>query len=198
MSDPDAVTGALTDALTPGRVFWDVGAYEGRYSTLAAEAGATVHAFEPNPEVYDTLCERVPERVTCHSVALADAPGHGRLVNDGDHDSTHRLDAGVSFGETRLETVDRLVADGLPAPDVLKVDVEGAEADVLRGARETLTSAMPTVVVEIHAATVAGPGLAGYGDAPATVRDLLGWAGYAVEQFTEGERTYHLRAVGKP
>jgi hypothetical protein len=52
------------------------------------------------------------------------------------------------------DTIDAIVArDGVPTPDLLKIDVEGAEADVLRGAQRVLQS-RPHLIIETHGATV--------------------------------------------
>ncbi|HUN78714.1 MAG TPA: FkbM family methyltransferase [Solirubrobacteraceae bacterium] len=53
------------------------------------------------------------------------------------------------------ETLDDLVADGrLPAPDLLVIDVEGAEAAVLTGARRLLGERRPRLIIETHSAAV--------------------------------------------
>ena len=50
----------------------------------------------------------------------------------------------------QCHSVDGLVKKGYPAPDVIKIDVEGAEYDVLKGARETLVSKKPKILLATH------------------------------------------------
>ena len=76
-------------------------------------------------------------------------------------------------------------ADPVPPPDAIKVDVEGREAAVLRGAAGTLATHRPLLVVEVHEAGAADGGSAGGGTADSAAADLREWLAardYAVEE----------------
>jgi chemotaxis response regulator CheB len=67
-------------------------------------------------------------------------------------------------------TLDDAIAAGAPAPDVIKLDVEGSEVDVLAGASRLLETRRPAVICETHGTN-------------AEVCDLLEAAGYTVEHL---------------
>lgn len=122
------MTDYLLEHLTEDMVFVDAGAAYGYYTLLAARRCEQVYAFEPNPAIYEGLAFNVRQNghrnVRCFNIAL-----------DSD------LDVGTI-------TLDDFL--GGRKVDVVKIDVEGAEADVLLGAQETLTRHGPTLLVEIH------------------------------------------------
>jgi len=124
----------LRQTLRPGCVLVDVGANVGFHTVLAAQLGAKVYALEPAPWTLELLRANVwrcGRDVTVLPVAASDAPGTVRLAAEPEHRSGARFAAdGVEVEAARLD-------DLLPdlAVDVLKVDVEGAEPLVLRGAR---------------------------------------------------------------
>lgn len=185
-ADPARYAEAVIEAFDPGERVWDVGAYRGGYALAAAAAGARVRAFEPDPTNYDALVSATRDAgVVTHRLALADAPGYAQLRRGESTDpSTWRLGP-VDGGRTPVVTVDGLVADGFVPPDVLKVDVEGAEARVLAGAAETLRRFAPTVFVEVHERAV---------DADAVARPLHA-AGYAVERLDAAHDLQFWRAT---
>jgi FkbM family methyltransferase len=123
-------------ALRDGGLFIDVGANVGTYTIWAAEHGADVIAIEPAPDTFSLLQENIAlngYQVTAVRAAAGDHCGSARF--------TAGLDAGNSLAPegpvvTDLVTVDSLIGDRRVTG--MKVDVEGFEIDVLRGAARAL------------------------------------------------------------
>lgn len=160
------VTRFLVNELKNNSVFYDVGANYGFYSALALSRGAIVHAFDPSEHCMQFLKRNTGasnERTTLNQVALSDAEGTVDFFD-------------TSFGyKSGMSTISEVIARSnsmayqksvVPAmkldtyvqnhdiPTIIKIDVEGAEAKVLNGARETLRSHAPTLVVEIWGSSV--------------------------------------------
>ncbi|MBM2824187.1 MAG: Methyltransferase, FkbM family [Thermoleophilia bacterium] len=155
---PDAYLPVLTGALrgANGSVVFDVGANAGFLSLLAARlvgpAGRVI-AFEPSPAAVVYLRRHVALNralnIEIIDVAVADENGRARFSSVGPLELGH-LDA---EGEVEVETasLDTLVEDRvIPPPDVVKIDVEGAELSVLRGARAIMQANRPVVVLSTH------------------------------------------------
>ncbi len=137
----------------PG-VFYDIGANWGYFSLLVAAApGFTgrIHAFEPNAVSRADLVATVAAAglkglVTPHAIALGDFGGEA-MLQAGTNFRTGL--AGLSGGTDGTPVaVRRLDELDLSPPTCLKIDVEGAEASVLRGSTRTLRTARPLVVIE--------------------------------------------------
>lgn len=151
----EGVQNALADVLRPGDVFWDVGAHIGFFTMLAARLvgeDGQVHAFEPLGTNRARL-ERGIElnglgTVTVHATAVADSGGE-RMLYESPSTSMWSLvaPAGGSGVTVPTATLDEL-SRTLPRPRAIKIDVEGAEVDVLRGGLRLLAEVRPTVVVE--------------------------------------------------
>ena len=150
--EPDVA--ALLDLLLPeGGTFFDIGSNWGYFILLAASNHfrLTVHAFEPMPATYQDLASclaqaGISDMVTCHNFALSSADGEAFIQMP---DGVHSGSAEVSRmgGTTRIGTR-RLDSLGLPRPDFIKVDVEGHEIEVFKGAKETMKTARPFIVFE--------------------------------------------------
>lgn len=147
----------LASLLSPGHVFYDVGAHMGYYTLLGAELvgpRGRVVAFEPNPENLDYLRRHVAinayDNVEVRGEAVAGDVGELRFDASGDS-FTGRLAAGGSLAVT-VTTLDRAHAEGAPLPAVVKIDVEGAELDVLHGAEAVIAAAHPVLLVATHSA----------------------------------------------
>lgn len=168
----------LRHLVRPGDVVYDCGANLGLYARyLAGSLGAgRVVAFEPVADNRAVLARNlalggIAHRVTVLPLALSDEDGTAEFQVD-DMQSTSGTLSKVTGGAPsegrrnlglaprtdrvacrRLDTV--VAAERLPPPDVIKIDVEGAEALLLRGAARILQDHRPRLVVELHGAAVA-------------------------------------------
>jgi FkbM family methyltransferase len=139
----------------PTDVCWDIGANIGTYTLHLSRAASKVFAFEPVPHNVETLRD-VKRRarldnVVISQIAISDRVGRSRMAIpvDGFYggfylaqlDDTGELEVDVS-------TIDALIASGVPEPDFIKCDVEGAESHVLAGARELLARRRPIWLLE--------------------------------------------------
>jgi FkbM family methyltransferase len=147
---------ALQRLLRPGMTFWDVGAHIGFFSCLASRlvgARGRVVAFEPQDDNRQRLIaclglNRI-ENVTVSACALASTSGSVVLHA---HQSSLMWSLIDELGkeEGLMVTACSLddAARAAPLPQVIKVDVEGAELDVLRGGATLLAGQKPTLIVE--------------------------------------------------
>lgn len=158
----------LALATRQGGVCLDVGAYRGYFSGVMAVQGAgEVHCFEPNPDNIAKL-ERLAELnpvlpLKVHQMALGDADGETEFVLMSE-DTMGKL-ADSSFQRERstghrfkvkLCKLDTLVSSGkVPAPSLIKVDIEGAEKMFLEGAAASIEKSTPTILLEYHSGPLA-------------------------------------------
>jgi FkbM family methyltransferase len=158
-------TAFVRSLVEPGQTAIDVGANIGYFSVVLADLvgpGGRVHAFEPLEANVRLLTASLREngfadRVVVHRAAVSDAPGWGDIVVNtasGVSAGTY-LDAGRGEHppDHAIQRVPVVCLDGvdLPVPvHFVKVDVEGAELLVLRGARELLRRDHPTLLCEIN------------------------------------------------
>jgi FkbM family methyltransferase len=157
----------------PGDVVYDVGAHVGFFAVCAARLGARVYAFEVSPGNAARLRRNVqlnalPIEVVEAAVWESDC---GVAVASGGSDREWIVGPGGSFPSV---TLDSFAAAHEP-PTLLKIDVEGAEAHVLRGASTVLAERPPVILCEVH-----GPGPEQH------VRSQL--AGFAIETLPGGSR----------
>jgi FkbM family methyltransferase len=159
---------ALVDVLEPGDVFFDIGANVGFFTLLAARlvgTAGTVIAFEPVPRVrrvlrLNTLVNRRRNvRVRREAVAATDGPATLVLAA---HMGGAALEAAgappdaVGTFSTRTVALDTLVRRQIvPPPDLVKIDVEGAEHLVLLGMQSLLSTAAPSLLIEFDGPTEA-------------------------------------------
>jgi FkbM family methyltransferase len=168
-------------------VVWDIGANVGLYTQQLLDAGArSVVCFEPAPDSIEALRTRfaaVPDRVTVLGVALADSSGTASFSADGSS-ATNRLnpDGASAPGNTvqvRVMRADEVCREfRVPAPSVVKIDVEGFEIDVIRGMGAMLDAPeLKKVFVEVHFRALHLRGLDG---APLEIENRLAAAGFSV------------------
>lgn len=138
-------------ALRPGELFVDCGANVGFFSLLAASRGAEVIAFEPNPPTHAQLMRNAAMNgfaVDARCIALGERPGTTFLELDqrGNSGAAHLSDTGEATVAVELDTLDNQLAGRVPR--LVKIDVEGAEILLLRGATEVLRAG-PPIIMEV-------------------------------------------------
>ncbi|WP_147306389.1 FkbM family methyltransferase [Methylovirgula sp. 4M-Z18] len=154
----------LRRMLRLGHVFVDVGANIGWFSLVAAECvgrQGRVHAFEPQQRISAYLARTVAANdlndiITTYDCALSDRAGTQRIVWDRHGANMGRAwlasagdEARTTLNEVTLATLDALLPDA--HVDVMKIDTEGAELLVLRGAATTIARCRPLIMLEIVA-----------------------------------------------
>ncbi|QYJ00060.1 FkbM family methyltransferase [Thalassovita mediterranea] len=157
----------LAAEMRPGMVGYDIGAWHGYFTGIMLANGASkVVMFEPLPENRVRLVRMMDSNpgfeMIIREEALGDRQGKATLaqledtsmakLSDSPFEPEHNTGKKITV---TLNTIDAMVAERtLPPPDIIKIDVEGAEGMVLRGAEETIASARPVILAEIHSGSL--------------------------------------------
>ena len=149
-------TDLYEELLRPGQVVFDVGAHMGYYTLIASRAvgpEGKVFSFEPLPFNLRQLRRHVKHNRCANVQIMAGGvgaeSGEGRFVSTGGSATGHL----AAHGDTpvQLFALDEVVASGqAPPPGLIKIDVEGNELEVLKGARATIGKARPAILLSAH------------------------------------------------
>jgi len=153
----------FADLLDPGAAVFDVGANFGYYSVVCADAvgpSGRVHAFEPDPAAFALLTANaaangLADRLHAHPVAIGASDGtvSYHLAEEAAFSGLTSTGRSATRGvvEVAMRSLDSLAAEhAVDQVDALKIDVEGHEAAVLRGARTLLQrSPDPLIMLEV-------------------------------------------------
>lgn len=194
----------LARMLHPSMVFADIGANQGEYTVFAAKRvpNGRVLSFEPSDSSYRSLEENIRinrfSNVTAYNVGLHEQAGVFEIYEPDDTEKARHTpipglrNEGVSTiykvqdisrlrGTIKVEAFDQVFAEtGLDRLDVMKIDVEGAELPVLRGAVTSLKRYRPTILMELNKLTFEAAGYA--------VSDVVGFlADLNYEFYTVGD-----------
>lgn len=197
----------LDRMLKPGMVFVDVGANDGYYTLFAAQRvgpSGRVLAIEPSTRERANLERNIARNglgnVKVVPLALGATCGTAGLRLAQSAHSGHNTLGGFANDGVQAESVEQVkvcMLDSLAGElaldriDVMKIDVEGAEANVIAGAREVLARTQPVIVLEISDKALRGQG----SDAEqliATLREL----GYEIGVFSASTGCIELLAEG--
>lgn len=142
--------------LRPGELFVDVGSNVGSYAVLAGSIGARCVAFEPVPSSFRRLLDnialnRYEDRVTALNLAVGDTRSSALMTSD--EDTTNRIVTASDLRRNAVVEVQMVrlddVVDGDPV--LIKIDVEGSEPEVLRGAYSLLRrKSLLGVIIEVN------------------------------------------------
>jgi FkbM family methyltransferase len=165
------LTGIIMKSLPTGGVFIDVGAHIGYYSLLASRrvgAAGRVVAVEPNPETLQRLRRNLAlndsGNITVEEMACTDRETTLQFfpagIENSGESSLSRQNAKAARAVTvRGRPLDEIVRSlALDRVDLIKIDVEGAEMQVLTGMREILARQRPKIVIELKPDLLANMG----------------------------------------
>lgn len=157
------VSQELIARLDGAKVFADVGAHLGYYACIAGSVfpDLKLYLFEMNHNLME-LIERNLAANKLHDAMVTNKPVSDRKQTISYEDNS--LDAGLTMSQdaqssgktggglvhTESVTLDDFFADKDAAPDVIKIDVQGAEMQVLRGARKIIENNSPILFLEVH------------------------------------------------
>jgi FkbM family methyltransferase len=191
--DHEHLSVLLACSLAPDASCIDVGAHDGgvlREIVRCAPQGSHI-AYEPLPELAAALARDYPQ-VDVRNAALSDHDGEATFLHDRSEPmrSTLHAHAFTDHNNTiaipvRVERLDGALPPGY-APTLVKIDVEGTEAEVLRGAIHTLRSHRPLVVFEHGAGGTSSPAEVHsilVDDAGYRIFDLDGTGPYSLPEF---------------
>lgn len=185
--------------LKPCETFYDIGGFRGAYSAAAKVKSGTdisVHLFEPlkkNAEAIQRICQlNAFDDFKINPLAVSDGDPFSAGVNE--QDAMLRLgdENAIASAEFSSITLDDYVAGGNPPPTIIKLDVDGFELRVLRGARKCLSQNHPRLWVEVHPQF-----LSRQGSSADAVLNFLREAGYAISFFDDfnspdSRTSYHI------
>lgn len=138
-----------------GNVIIDAGAYIGNHSIFFATHcnAKQVISFEPFRDSYDQLIANVKlnnleKKVLVHNVALGDKKRTAKInITDASNKGANMVDM-EEEGDISITTLDSLLGNKLVRLDVIKVDVEGMEIPLLKGALNTIEKFSPLLYIE--------------------------------------------------
>jgi FkbM family methyltransferase len=188
------------------KVVYEIGAFEGIYTIYLASRASSVIVFEPHPLSQQRIRRNLAlngleGRVVLRPVALGLHEQQAILTYPVGEPARASVDVVISqeieiedraFRKipVQMTTLDREVAvHGLPPPDFIKIDAEGAEYDILQGASETIARYRPQLIIEIHRAE---------GDPQQNARriaSLLEELGYSITHVEDGTPVHSATAA---
>jgi FkbM family methyltransferase len=205
----------LVHYLRQDDVFVDVGANVGAYTVLASAAGgARTYAFEPSAAALHTLrsnvaLNHIDDRVSIQPYAIGRAPGSVSISTEGPS-AMHHIEPGsrsalsVEMHPAKMSPVEMRTVDSYDLrPAIMKIDVEGYEAEVLAGAMET--ASRPELVAII---TENNDSADNYGDGLLSVTSFMSQHGFTAVTYdpwqrrispkhTRSDNTLYVRDIAK-
>ncbi|MBL8643740.1 MAG: FkbM family methyltransferase [Rhodospirillaceae bacterium] len=149
----------LPQLVDPNKIAIDIGANKGVYTHTLAKLAKHVHSFEPHPKMFPLLARALPANATAHHVAVSDTSGTAELVipsynkrgfsNQGASLDPNKKNAPFGFTTVAIESR-TLDSYNFTNVGFIKIDVEGFEQAVVRGALETVRREKPVLMIEIE------------------------------------------------
>jgi FkbM family methyltransferase len=203
-SEPE-IAELLKRLLTPGMVFWDVGSHIGEFSLVASKlvgADGRVEAFEPQHDLCEFHRQNAAlnglHNIGVHENAVSDNNGIARVTLPPEP-SIARLETDPNSSSrsinVRTVTLDEFLRSDARIPNVVKVDVEGAERHVLDGAMSLL--ALPEEHAPVWIMEFEPENTARFGYQPRNLLDIFRRHGYQVYWLHPDRRLELISNPGK-
>jgi len=161
------VTETFYSWLRPDAIFYDLGANVGFYALMANRVISTgkIYCFEPMPSLRSIFEQHIAlnkkhiqhNNIEILPFAISDQQKEIRFsINSKWQDGNTYISSSEAYTGAedtiivKCYSIDELVKQGFKAPGIMKIDVEGAELDVLKGAAETLKKYKPHIILATH------------------------------------------------
>lgn len=148
---------AMCDLIKENDVVYDCGANIFDHAIFFAlnNPKSKIVAFEPVKEYFDMGVENIAhfnvKNIQAINAAVGEKPGEITISVDNQSSSLVHNNKDLKLEKIKLESIDHLVEIGLiPAPNLIKIDVEGFGSEVIRGAINTIKTLKPTIILEVH------------------------------------------------
>lgn len=192
----------VVDEIEPGATFFDVGANLGIYAIMASLAGADAVAIEPYPPNIERLRTNARENDTPVRIVEAAVGANSGTVPFRMEESKEVGSVGLAPSSRSndpetitvpMETVDG-IAERIGSPDIMKIDVEGAEGLVLEGATRAVAECR-TIYVEVHYETAYESSTRDFGYSPEEITGTLEEQGFRISLLTDKDTQKIIKAT---
>lgn len=166
-SEPDEEEKFIKELELTGKTIYDIGGWEGVFSMFFSRktgSSGKVFAFEPNPKNYNRILENAAlnnfKNITVFNLGLGKKKYRSKLIFDNEFTGMGNLENSFNSNSTvkkslsidvEVDSLDNIISGKkIPAPDFVKIDVEGLELDVLEGMKKIIKKKKPSLFIEIH------------------------------------------------
>lgn len=192
----------IIDSVNEGDVYYDVGGNKGIYSCFVGQLidSGDVIVFEPSNDTLETLRKNLNMNDvsgSIHQVGLWDSNEQKQLGCDirssGNRVSGKDTSIGISENVSLVRGVDYILENDIPKPDVMKIDIEGAEVRALKGMKKLLPE-VRLVYCEVHGWSGEHdlPSPRDYGDRPEGVVSILEETGFEIQEMSPNDGNNQL------
>ena len=144
----------IKNYMNENSIFWDIGANIGQYGVLAAKLhNCKTYFIEPEPHNYSNVCLNIllNELIECEpiSIGLSDKQGYNTIsIKTNAGQSNNNIESTSRYNQNIwTDTIDGLVSKNFIAPTHLKIDVDGVELKIIKGATNTLKN-VESILIE--------------------------------------------------